>query len=156
MVSAILLSSVPFAIPANAGMYELGLPRERQSVPDDRPKISGEIAELAKREAKGQGCCGYSGLSKAHRMGQKMKRKPKSGEPSLLNQLSKPLRDFGADFQEHGADAMRKVREDNPTKYLELATKLLPLIVALNPGVENAYSDCQNMADVGAQEHWRR
>jgi hypothetical protein len=31
-------------------------------------------------------------------------RKPKSGEPSLLNQLSKPLRDFVPDFEEHGAE----------------------------------------------------
>jgi hypothetical protein len=77
-------------------------------------------------------------------------KKPKS-EPSLLNQLDKPLRDFVADFQEHGADVMRKVREDNPTKYLELATKLLPLVVTLNPGVETEFSGCNTMADVGAQ-----
>jgi hypothetical protein len=79
-----------------------------------------------------------------------VKRKPKS-EPSLLNQLSKPLRDFVADFQEHGADTIKKVREDNPTKYLELTTKLLPLVVALNPGVETEFFDCQSMADVGAR-----
>jgi hypothetical protein len=46
---------------------------------------------------------------------------------------------------------MKKVREDNPTKYLELTTKLLPLIVALNPGVEHAFSDCQSMADIGTR-----
>jgi hypothetical protein len=74
----------------------------------------------------------------------------KPPEPSVLEQLSAPLRSFVADFQEHGADTAKKVREENPQKYLEIATKLLPLIVALNPAT-NEFADCQNMNDIGAR-----
>jgi hypothetical protein len=80
-----------------------------------------------------------------------MARKPNKSEPSLISQLSKPLRDFVDDIAANGADALRAVRERDPAKYLELSTKLLPLIVALNPGVETEFSDCQSMADVGAR-----
>jgi len=58
----------------------------------------------------------------------------KKPEPSLLQQLSVPLRDFVNDFKTHGADVLQKVRKDNPEKYLELSTKLLPLVATLNPG----------------------
>jgi hypothetical protein len=77
-------------------------------------------------------------------------RKPKN-EPSLLAQLSKPLRDFVDDITANGADALRAVRERDPAKYLELSTKLLPLIVALNPQPVHEFSDCQSMADIGAR-----
>src|SRR5262245_21779696 len=82
---------------------------------------------------------------------EKMKlRKPQqANEPSLLDELSKPLRDFVSDFKQHGADALQKVRENNPEKYLELSTKLLPLVAAFNPGTSD-FSDCQNMQDIGA------
>jgi hypothetical protein len=78
-----------------------------------------------------------------------MKQRKKS--ESLLKQLGKPLADFVADFQEHGADTMKKVREDNPTKYLELATKLLPFVVALSPEAPSRLSDGQSMADIGTR-----
>jgi hypothetical protein len=78
------------------------------------------------------------------------KLKPRKSEPSLREQLSEPLRAFVSDFKINGADALRKVREESPTKYLELTTKLLPLIVALNTAA-NDFADCQNMADVGAR-----
>jgi len=69
-------------------------------------------------------------------------------EPSLLEQLSAPLRDFVNDFKTHGADVLQKVREDNPEKYLELSTKLLPLVAALNPGMDD-FSDCNDMRSIG-------
>lgn len=69
-------------------------------------------------------------------------------EPSLLEQLSAPLRDFVNDFKTHGADVLQKVREDNPEKYLELSTKLLPLVAALNPGMDD-FSDCNGMRSIG-------
>src|SRR5262245_20742309 len=72
----------------------------------------------------------------------------KASEPSLLDELSKPLRHFGTDFKEHGADALKNVRETNPEKYLELSTKLLPLIMALRPGASE-FADCQSMEDIG-------
>jgi len=66
----------------------------------------------------------------------------------LLDELSKPLRDFVADFKAHGADVLQKVRENNPEKYLELSTKLLPLVAALNPG-ESDFSDCRSLDEIG-------
>jgi len=75
-------------------------------------------------------------------------RKPKPNEPSLLEQLSAPLRDFVADFREHGKSVLQKVREDNPEKYLELSTKLLPLVVGLNPGADD-FSDCKDKRSIG-------
>src|SRR5262245_32565138 len=75
-------------------------------------------------------------------------RKLKGNEPSLLEQLSAPLRDFVNDFKTHGASVLQKVREDNPEKYLELSTKLLPLVAALNPGV-NDFSDAKDMRGIG-------
>jgi hypothetical protein len=82
---------------------------------------------------------------------EQMKSRKLKSEPSLINKLSKPLRDFVDDITANGADALRAVRERDPAKYLELSTKLLPLIVALNPGVETEFSDCKSMADVGAR-----
>src|SRR5262249_52100005 len=70
-------------------------------------------------------------------------RKPKT-EPSLLEQLAAPLRDFVADFKQHGKSALETVRERSPEKYLELSTKLLPLVAALNPGADD-YSDCKDL-----------
>src|SRR5215831_6672993 len=75
-------------------------------------------------------------------------KKTKAPEPTLLEQLGKPLRDFVADFKTHGAEVLQKVRQDNPEKYLELSTKLLPLVAALNPGADD-YSDCKNMNQIG-------
>jgi len=77
-----------------------------------------------------------------------MKPKNKSKESSLLEQLGKPLRDFVNDFKTHGADVLQKVRQDNPEKYLELSTKLLPLVAALDPGVDD-FSDCNDMRSIG-------
>jgi hypothetical protein len=63
-------------------------------------------------------------------------RKPKS-QQGLLQELSKPLRDFVADFKQHGKSALEQVRERSPEKYLELSTKLLPLVMAFNPTVSD-------------------
>jgi hypothetical protein len=52
--------SVPFAIPANARMYELDLPRERQPVLDDRT-IKGEVAERVKTSAEVEAVRKYLG-----------------------------------------------------------------------------------------------
>src|SRR5262249_42788293 len=79
-----------------------------------------------------------------------MARKSQPNEPSLLSQLAKPLRDFVEDIRVHGPDQLRKVREeDGPAKYLEFATKLLPLIAALNPQEGTEFSDCQSQQDIG-------
>src|SRR5262245_64810147 len=79
-----------------------------------------------------------------------MARKSQPNEPSLLSQLAKPLRDFVEDIRVHGPDELRKVREnEGPAKYLEFATKLLPLIAALNPQGGSEFSDCQTQQDIG-------
>src|SRR5215472_11681336 len=75
-------------------------------------------------------------------------KKTKAPEPTLLEQLGKPLRDFVEDFKTHGADVLQKVRQDNPEKYLELSTKLLPLVAALNPDA-NDFADCDSMQEIG-------
>ena len=74
--------------------------------------------------------------------------KPKKLQPTLRQQLSEPLRDFVADFKAHGKSALETVRERSPEKYLELATKLLPLVAALNPGADD-FADCATPNDVG-------
>jgi hypothetical protein len=76
-------------------------------------------------------------------------KRPKAAQPSLLEELSKPLRDFVTDFKTHGADVLQKVRQDNPEKYLELSTKLLPLIAALNPA-SNEYTAAKTKEEIGA------
>src|SRR5262245_47032569 len=76
-----------------------------------------------------------------------MKRKAKDGR-SLVDELNEPLRDFVADFKEHGSDALHKVREKSPEKYLELASKLLPLVAALNPAA-NEVSQAKSKQDIG-------
>src|SRR5215472_8446830 len=75
-------------------------------------------------------------------------KKTKAPEPTLLEQLGKPLRDFVEDFKTHGAEVLQKVRQSNPEKYLELSTKLLPLVAALNPGADD-FADCTTPNEVG-------
>src|SRR5262245_27418161 len=74
--------------------------------------------------------------------------KPKPAKQSLVEELSEPLRDFVADFKTHGKSALETVRERSPEKYLELSTKLLPLVAALNPGADD-WSDCKDLRDIG-------
>src|SRR5262249_31759105 len=62
-------------------------------------------------------------------------------------ELSEPLRDFVSDFKTHGKSALETVREKSPEKYLELSTKLLPLVAQLNPGA-SGLSDAQSQNDI--------
>ena len=75
-------------------------------------------------------------------------KKAQKKQASLLEELNAPLRDFVADFKAHGADVLQKVRKDNPEKYLELSTKLLPLVAALNPGTDD-FSDAKDKQSIG-------
>jgi hypothetical protein len=59
--------------------------------------------------------------------------KAKPAEASLLEQLGVPLRDFVADFKLHGKGALEQVRQESPSKYLELSTKLAGLVAMLKP-----------------------
>jgi len=74
--------------------------------------------------------------------------KAKKVTPTLRQQLSEPLRDFVQDFKTHGKSVLEKVRQNNPEKYLELSTKLLPLVAALNPGADD-FAGCRTPRDLG-------
>jgi hypothetical protein len=74
--------------------------------------------------------------------------KPKAAEPSLLDQLNKPLRDFVNDFKIHGTSTLEKLRDESPSKYLELSVKLLGLVAALNPRAVG-FEECQTVEEVG-------
>jgi hypothetical protein len=66
-------------------------------------------------------------------------------EPSLLDQLSAPLRDVVSELKSNLAGELQKVRErGDSAKYLESAAKLLPLIVSLNPPT-NALASADSM-----------
>src|SRR5262245_51520359 len=78
-----------------------------------------------------------------------MARRPqKPDEPSLLDQLGGPLRDFVEDFKLHGKSVLEKVREKSPEKYLELSTKLASLVAALKPK-PNELEEAQTLEDIG-------
>jgi hypothetical protein len=72
----------------------------------------------------------------------------KKEEESLLEQLSGPLRDFVVDFKTHGKTVLEQVRQENPAKYLEMASKLAALVAALRPEPDG-YSKADSMQDVG-------
>jgi hypothetical protein len=68
----------------------------------------------------------------------------------LLEKLSAPLRDLVTDIEQNAADTIRKVREESPAKYLELAAKLLPLIAELNPTAKALdLGSARSLEDIG-------
>jgi hypothetical protein len=55
-----------------------------------------------------------------------MKRKPKSGEPSLRERLlQKFLEALQEDFELYGKTVLEKMRESHPERYAELAAKMI-------------------------------
>jgi hypothetical protein len=55
-----------------------------------------------------------------------MKRKTKTGEPSLRERLSKKfLEALEEDFQVHGVSILEKMRQSSPERYCELAAKMI-------------------------------
>jgi hypothetical protein len=83
-------------------------------------------------------------------------RKPRSNgtsnkakpEASLVDQLSEPLRDFVADFKLHGKSVLEQVRQESPSKYLEMASKLAALVAALRPE-PGGFAQANSMQDIG-------
>jgi hypothetical protein len=72
-------------------------------------------------------------------------RKRTSGEPSLRNKLSESyLRAFEADFAANGAVAIEKLRERNPAKYSEIASRL---IAAVEPPV-NPMAEANSISEI--------
>jgi hypothetical protein len=74
--------------------------------------------------------------------------KSKKEQETLLEQLSGPLRDFVVNFKTHGKTVLEQVRQDNPAKYLEMASKLAALVAALRPEPDG-YSKANTMQDIG-------
>src|SRR5262245_34402966 len=73
-------------------------------------------------------------------------RKPKANEPSLRDRLSaKFIKDFEADFQEHGTDVIQQLREKHPDKYAVIATQL---IASADP-LGSVFSEAKSMRDIG-------
>src|SRR5262245_45345899 len=73
-------------------------------------------------------------------------RKPKATEPSLRDKLSaKFLKDFEADFAEHGADVIQQLREKHPDRYAELAAKL----IAQAEPPSGVFDRAKSMEDIG-------
>jgi len=73
-------------------------------------------------------------------------RKPKPAEPSTRDKLSASfLKAFQNDFETYGVETIEKLREESPSKYAEIAAKL---IAAIEPKAEG-FEACKNMRDVG-------
>jgi hypothetical protein len=71
--------------------------------------------------------------------------KPKASEPSLRDKLSKNfLEALEADFREYGKDVIEQMRTKDPTRYAELAGKMIMTTEPREPSLENA----RNMHDV--------
>jgi hypothetical protein len=72
-------------------------------------------------------------------MRQSRKAQTKAQEPSARAKLSAAfLEAFEKDFQQNGVDVIKKMREIDPTRYAELAGKLITTIEARQDGVEKA------------------
>jgi hypothetical protein len=77
------------------------------------------------------------------------KKAQKATEPTLIEQVGGSLREIVAELKPNLANELKKVREHGESaKYLEIASKLLPIIAALNPKADD-FSDCQNMNQIG-------
>jgi hypothetical protein len=73
--------------------------------------------------------------------------KPKAAEPSLRDKLSKNfLEALEADFREYGKDVIEQMRTKDPTRYAELAGKMIMTTEPREPSLENA----RNMREVAA------
>jgi tRNA G37 N-methylase TrmD len=71
--------------------------------------------------------------------------KPKAAEPSLRDKLSKNfLEALEADFREYGKDVIEQMRTKDPTRYAELAGKMIMAVEPREQSLENA----RNMHEV--------
>ena len=73
-------------------------------------------------------------------------RKPKPTEPSARDKLSASfLKAFQNDFETYGVETIEKLREESPSKYAEIAAKLIATFEPKADGFESA----QSMEDIG-------
>jgi len=73
-------------------------------------------------------------------------KKPKASEPSVRDKLSASfLKAFQSDFENFGIEAIEKLREENPAKYAEIASRLIAMV---EPPVEG-FEGCRSPRDLG-------
>src|SRR5262245_25057760 len=71
-------------------------------------------------------------------------KKPKGNEPSARDRLSASfLKAFQNDFETYGVETIEKLREESPSKYAEIAAKL---IATIEPKAEEAKDDIRSIA----------
>jgi hypothetical protein len=73
--------------------------------------------------------------------------KPRKAKGSLREKLSAAyLEAFEADFEAHGVEAIRELRNKSPEKYSDIAARL---IAATEPASKLDFSTCNSMEDIG-------
>jgi hypothetical protein len=84
------------------------------------------------------------------------KKSSKANEPSIRDRLSASfLKAFQSDFETYGVETIEKLRAESPSKYAEIAAKL---VTAIEPPKSEEIKDMRSMAirllkDVGADEY---
>jgi hypothetical protein len=78
----------------------------------------------------------------------KPKKQKANDEPTLLDQLNGPLRDFVADIRAHGVSTFQRLREESPAKNIELSTRLIALIATLKTPQDEIQS-AKTLEDIG-------
>jgi len=75
-------------------------------------------------------------------------KKPQAGEPSLRNKLSQAfLEALEADFREYGKSVIETMRQKDPTRYAELAGKLILTAEQSPAGID--FKSAKSMQDIG-------
>jgi hypothetical protein len=75
-------------------------------------------------------------------------RKPKSAEPSLRDKLSQAfLETLEADFRVYGATVIETMRQTDPTRYAELAGKLIMTAEPVSKGID--FNSANSMDELG-------
>src|SRR5262245_41324953 len=77
-------------------------------------------------------------------------KKPKASEPSLRTKLSKSFHEtLEQDFRLYGKNVIEQMRQSDPTRYAELAGKL---IMATEPPAEGIdFKNAQSMHEIGTK-----
>src|SRR5262249_4510746 len=75
-------------------------------------------------------------------------KKPKASEPSLRDKLSQAfLEALEADFREYGKSVIETMRQKDPTRYAELAGKLI--LTAEQPPAGIDFKSARSMEEIG-------
>jgi hypothetical protein len=84
------------------------------------------------------------------------KKSTKANEPTTRDKLSASfLKAFQTDFETYGVETIEKLRAESPSKYAEIAAKL---VTAIEPSKSEEVKDMRSLAirllkDVGADEY---